>query len=247
MLINASEDSGIDVLRNKIRQFASSVSLFGNKYKVVILDEADYLNASSTQPALRGFIEEFSDNCRFLLTCNFKNRIIPALHSRCTVIDFQIDKKTLSRLCASFMSRLKFILDEESVKYKNPILAKLILKYAPDWRRILNECQRYSTNGEIGSEILLSLSDESISQLITYLKGKDFRSMRSWVTQNSDLDSSVLFRKVYDSLYEFAEPHSIPGIILTIAEYQYRAAFVSDAEINTVACLTEIMSSAKWK
>jgi len=247
LLINSSEESGIDVLRSKIRQFASSVSLMGNDYKVVILDEADYLNAQSTQPALRGFIEEFSNNCRFILTCNFKNRIIEPLHSRCTVVEFNTNKKQLAELSAGFMKRLQLILDAENVKFNNKILVDLIMRFAPDWRRVLNECQRYSSSGEITADVLIGMSDQNVAELVSYLKTKDFKKMRSWVTNNSDVDSSVVFRKIYDTLYEFAQPQSIPSVIMTLGDYQYRAAFVADQEINTVACLTEIMASSQWK
>lgn len=246
LLINASEDGNIDTLRSKIKQFASSVSLNGG-VKVVILDEADYLNAQSTQPALRGFIEEFSANCRFILTCNFKNRIIEPLHSRCSVIEFNTTKKQLSELCAEFMKRLQHVLTTEGVDYNNKILAELIMRYAPDWRRVINECQRYSSSGEITSDILVGLSDQNIAALVGYLKTKDFKNMRAWVTNNTDIDSSVIFRRIYDTLYEFAEPHSIPAVILVLADYQYKAAFVADKELNTVACLTEIMASSEWK
>ena len=247
LLINSSEENGIDVLRSKIKQFASTVSLQGGKYKVVILDEADYLNAQSTQPALRGFIEEFSANCRFILTCNFKNRIIEPLHSRCSVIEFNTNKKQLAGLAGQFMKRLQFILDKEGIKYSNKVIADLIMRYAPDWRRVLNECQRYSASGEITPYILVDMSDQNVAQLISHLKTKDFKSMRSWVTNNSDVDSAVIFRKIYDSLYDYAEGQSIPGIILILADYQYKAAFCADREINIVACLTEIMASSQWK
>jgi DNA polymerase III delta prime subunit len=247
LLINASEEGNIDTLRSKIKQFASTVSLNGGNYKVVILDEADYLNAQSTQPALRGFIEEFSSNCRFILTCNFKNRIIEPLHSRCSVIEFNTTKKQLSELCAEFMKRLQFILTSEEVDYSNKVLAELIMRYAPDWRRVINECQRYSSSGEITSDILIGLSDQNIAALVGFLKTKDFKNMRAWVTNNTDIDSSVIFRRIYDTLYDFASPHSIPAIILVLADYQYKAAFVADKELNTVACLTEIMASSEWK
>lgn len=247
LLINSSEENGIDVLRSKIKQFASTVSLQGGKYKVVILDEADYLNAQSTQPALRGFIEEFSANCRFILTCNFKNRIIEPLHSRCSVIEFNTNKKQLAGLAGQFMKRLQYILDKEGIKYNNKVIADLIMRYAPDWRRVLNECQRYSASGEITPDILIDMSDQNVAQLISHLKKKDFKSMRSWVTNNSDVDSAVIFRKIYDSLYDYAEGQSIPGIILILADYQYKAAFCADKEINIVACLTEIMASSQWK
>jgi len=247
LLINASESGNIDTLRSTIKQFASTVSLNGGKYKVVILDEADYLNAQSTQPALRGFIEEFSSNCRFILTCNFKNRIIEPLHSRCAVIEFNTTKKQLAELAAQFMKRLQHILKSEEVDFNNKIVAELIMRYAPDWRRVINECQRYSSSGEITSDILIGLSDQNIAALVHHLKDKDFKSMRSWVTNNTDIDSSVIFRRIYDTLYDFAQPHSIPAIILILADYQYKAAFVADKELNTVACLTEIMASSEWK
>ena len=246
LIVNASEEGNIDTLRSKIKQFASSVSLSGG-VKVVILDEADYLNAQSTQPALRGFIEEFSANCRFILTCNFKNRIIEPLHSRCSVIEFNTTKKQLSELCALFMKRMQTILETEAVDYNNKILAELIMRYAPDWRRVINECQRYSSSGQITSDILIGLSDQNIAALVKNLKDKDFKNMRAWVTNNADIDSSVIFRRIYDTLYDFASPHSIPAIILILADYKYKAAFVADKELNTVACLTEIMASSEWK
>ena len=246
MLINGSEESGIDVVRNKIKQFASSVSL-GGGIKVIILDEADYLNAQSTQPALRGFIEEFSNNCRFILTCNFKNRIIEPLHSRCSVIEFNTNKKDLACLAAKFLTRLKTILDTEGVKYQDKILADLIIKYAPDWRRLLGECQRYGSTGEIPSAILVGVSDKNISEVIDLLKNKDFKGMRAWVCNNASLDSTVVFRKIYDSLYDYAEPNSIPSAVLIIADYSYKSAFIADKEINMVACLTELMANVQWK
>jgi DNA polymerase III delta prime subunit len=245
ILINGSEESGIDVLRNKIKQFASTVSLSGG-YKVVILDEADYLNPQSTQPALRGFIEEFSNNCRFILTCNFKNRIISPLHSRCSVIEFNTTKKSLASLAGDFMKRLTFILKTEGIKYTDKTIAELIIRYAPDWRRVINECQRYSTSGEIPTAILVGMSDENIAELANYLKAKDFKSMRNWVVNNSSLDSSVVFRKIYDSLYDIALPASIPSAVLILADYSYKAAFVADKEINMVACLTELMGNVEW-
>jgi DNA polymerase III delta prime subunit len=246
MLINGSEESGIDVLRNKIKQFASSVSL-GGGLKVIILDEADYLNAQSTQPALRGFIEEFSNNCRFILTCNFKNRIIEPLHSRCSVIEFNTNKKDLATLAGKFLSRLKTILDKEGIKYEDKILAELIIRYAPDWRRIIGECQRYGAGGEIQPTVLLGVSDSNISEVITFLKSKDFKGMRGWVCNNTSLDSTVVFRKIYDSLYDYADPSSIPSAVLIIADYSYKAAFCGDKEINMVACLVELMANIKWK
>lgn len=246
LLINGSEESGIDTLRNKIKQFASSVSLTGG-YKVVILDEADYLNPQSTQPALRGFIEEFSANCRFILTCNFKNRIIDPLHSRCTEVNFTIPKKDKERLASVFMARLMMILTEENIPFEQPVLAELIIKYFPDFRRTINELQRYSTTGQIDSGILVNVGDVSINELVNALKLKDFRKMRSWVANNIDVEPSVIFRKLYDNMSDFVEASSIPQLVLILADYQYKNSFVADHELNTVACLTEVMAGVKFK
>lgn len=246
MLINGSEEGGIDVLRNKIKQFASSVSLNGN-YKVVILDEADYLNPSSTQPALRGFIEEFSNNCRFILTCNFKNRIIEPLHSRLAVIEFNTVKKDLAGLAAQFMERMKFILKNEDVKFNEKVLAEIIIKYAPDWRRIIGECQRHVSNGELNPLSLVGQADLGLAELVQHLKKKDFKSMRSWAANNTSLDGVVVFRRIYDSMNDIMQPNSIPGAVLVLADYSYKAAFVADKELNMVACLTELMGSVEWK
>ena len=246
LLINGSEESGIDTLRNKIKQFASTVSLQGG-YKVVILDEADYLNPQSTQPALRGFIEEFSANCRFILTCNFKNRVIEPLHSRCSVIEFNIPKKEAEVLCTSMMSRLMAILDSENVKYEAPVLAELIMKHVPDWRRVINELQRYSVSGVIDSGILVQLSDTSLNDLMIFLKEKNFKQMRKWVADNMDSEPAALYRKVYDNMYDYVDSSSIPQLVLILADYQYKNAFVADHELNTVACLTEVMAGVKFK
>jgi len=246
ILINGSEESGIDTLRTKIKKFASSVSLQGG-YKVVILDEADYLNPQSTQPALRGFIEEFSGNCRFILTCNFKNRIIQAIHSRTTVIEFNIPKKEQQNLASTMMNRLRMILDQENVEHESEVLAELVMKHMPDWRRVINELQRYSTGGTIDSGILVQLRDENVSALMGHLKEKDFKNMRKWVVENLDTDPIALYRKVYDSMGEFVSPQSIPHIVLILAEYQYKDSFVADHELNLVACLTEIMMEIKFK
>ena len=246
ILINGSEESGIDVLRNKIKQFASTVSLHGG-LKVVILDEADYLNPQSTQPALRGFIEEFSKNCRFILTCNFKNRIIEPLHSRCAVIEFNTSKAQLAELCGQFHKRLVQILKTENVPHDSKVLAELIMKFAPDWRRVINECQRYSASGQIDSGMLASLTDLNVGTLMKALKEKDFKTMRSWVVNNLDLEPTAIFRKVYDSMVDYAKPQSVPQIVLILAEYQYKDAFVADHELNLVACMTELMASAEWK
>ena len=246
ILINGSEEGNIDTLRNKIKQFASTVSLTGG-YKVVILDEADYLNAQSFQPALRGFIEEFSSNCRFILTCNFKNRIIEPLHSRCGVYEFNTNKKMLAELSMQFMKRLTWILDQENVTYDKKVLAELIIRFAPDWRRVINECQRYSLSGSIDTGILSLLSNNSVSDLIGFLKAKDFKKMRTWVTNNIDTDASGIFRKIYDTMYDTIQPNSIPRTVLILADYQYKNAFVADHELNVVACLTELMAEVEWK
>jgi DNA polymerase III delta prime subunit len=246
MLINGSEESGIDVLRNKIKQFASTVSLTGG-IKVIILDEADYLNAQSTQPALRGFIEEFSNNCRFILTCNFKNRLIEPLHSRCAVVEFNTNKKQLAGLASQFMGRLKSILDKEGVTYNEKVIAELIIRHAPDWRRVIGECQRYGSSGEIPAAILIGNSDESVAEVITHLKSKDFKSMRAWVANNAALDTSAIFRKIYDVLGDHADASGIPAAVLILADYQYKAAFVADKELNMVACMTELMANVTWK
>lgn len=246
IVINGSEEGNIDTLRTKIRQFASTVSLQGG-YKCVILDEADYLNPQSTQPALRGFIEEFANNCRFILTCNFKNRIIEPLHSRCGVIDFKFTKQQLAGLCGQFMSRLKQILDTESITYSEAVLAELIMKHAPDWRRVLNEAQRYSITGSIDEGILVTLNDKSIKDLMEAIKSKNFKAMREWVVNNIDTEPHAIFRKVYDVLGDHLKPQSIPAVILTLADYQYKNAFVADHELNVVACMTEVMAAAEFK
>jgi DNA polymerase III delta prime subunit len=247
MIINGSEESGIDVLRTKIRQFASSVSLQSRGPKVIILDEADYLNPSSTQPALRGFIEEFSNNCRFILTCNFKNRVIEPLHSRCAVIEFNTSKKQMASLANAFLKRLEFILKEEGIQYEQSVVAELILRFAPDWRRVLNECQRYSVSGKIDKGILANLSDANITLLIKALKDKDFKAGRAWVVNNIDCEPAAIFRKIYDNMTEHANPDSIPNIVVILANYQYKDAFVADHELNLVACITELMACAEWK
>ena len=246
ILINGSEESGIDVLRSKIKNFASTVSLVGGS-KVVILDEADYLNPQSTQPALRGFIEEFSKNCRFIFTCNFANRIISPLHSRCSVIEFKIPRGGAHYLAANFMKRVWSILDQESIEYDKQVIAELITKYLPDWRRILNELQRYSAGGKIDVGILSSLLDVHIDQLVGYIKEQRFTDMRKWVVDNLDNDPNTLYRKLYDSLSELLKPQDIPKAVLTIADYSYKSAFVVDQEINLVACLTMLMHQCEFK
>lgn len=246
IVINGSEEGNIDTLRGKIKQFASSVSLSGG-YKVVILDEADYLNAQSTQPALRGFIEEFSQNCRFILTCNFKNKVIEPLHSRCSVYEFNTSKKIMAGLCGQFMVRLQTILDEEGVTYNNDVIAGLISKYAPDWRRVLNEAQRYSISGKLETGVLINDNNSNYSTLFQSLKNKDFKKMRSWVVNNMDTEPSVVFRSIYDSMEGNVKPTSIPQLILILADYQYKNAFVADHELNLVACLTECMANVEYE
>jgi len=246
MMINGSEESGIDTLRTKIKGFASTISLTDAK-KVVILDEADYLNANSTQPALRGFIEEFANNCRFILTCNFKNRIIEPIHSRCSVVEFKIDSKDKQEIAATFFKRAVSILKQEQVEFDPKVVAELITKHFPDYRRILNELQRYSVSGKIDSGILVNMSEESFRGLIKLLKEKDFSEVRKWVSKNSDADTTSLFRELYDSAATTIEPNSIPQLVLILADYQYKAAFVADHELNIMAALTEIMAQCKFK
>jgi len=246
MMINGSEESGIDTLRTKIKGFASTISLTDAK-KVVILDEADYLNANSTQPALRGFIEEFANNCRFILTCNFKNRIIEPIHSRCSVVEFKIDSKDKQEIAATFFKRAVSILKQEQIEFDPKVVAELITKHFPDYRRILNELQRYSVSGKIDSGILVNMSEESFKGLIKLLKEKDFTEVRKWVSKNSDSDTTSLFRELYDSAATTIEPNSIPQLVLILADYQYKAAFVADHELNIMAALTEIMAQCKFK
>ncbi len=242
IIINGSEEGNIDTLRGKIKQFASSISLSGG-YKVVILDEADYLNPQSTQPALRGFIEEFSNNCRFILTCNFKNRIIEPLHSRCGVYEFNTTKKDLVELAGQFMKRAEYILAQEGVDYGRKDIADLIMKYAPDWRRVLNELQRRASSGETATKE----STNNYDELFQALKTKDFKKMRGWVVNNQDVDSASVFRGVYDRMQSHVKPASIPQLVLILADYQYKDAFVADHELNMVACMTEVMSAVDFQ
>ena len=246
IIINGSEESNIDTLRGKIKQFASSVSLLGG-YKVVILDEADYLNPQSTQPALRGFIEEFSNNCRFIMTCNFKNRIIEPLHSRCSVYEFAIPNSEKPAIAGAFFKRLMDILTAENVTFDKAVLAQLVERYFPDWRRVLNECQRYSVSGTIDAGVLVNLGDTNIKSLMDKLKGKDFKGMRQWVVNNIDTEPHAIFRAVYDKMADHLQPQSIPQVVIILADYQYKNAFVADHEMNVVACMTEIMAGAEWK
>ena len=245
MIINGSEESGIDILRTKIKSFASTVSLQGSQ-KVVILDEADYLNPQSTQPALRGFIEEFHNNCRFIFTCNFKNRIIEPLHSRCAVIEFKINGNK-AILATQFMGRVEHILKREGIGFEEPVVAELIMKHFPDWRRVLNELQRYSVSGTIDSGILVNLAEVNLKELMLHLKNKEFSKVRKWVVDNIDNDPVKVFRKIYEKMYEYMKPASIPNAVIVLGEYQYKSAFVADQEINLLACLTEIMSQCQFK
>ena len=249
IIINGSDEGRqIDTLRNKIKNFASTVSLTEeSNHKVVIVDEADYMNADSVQPALRNFIETFYNNCRFIFTCNYKNKILPALHSRCTVVDFRITNGQKVKTATALLKRLGKILKDEEIEFDKKVLAELIQKYYPDFRRTINELQRYSVRGKIDSGILFNLSEANHKELITVLKEKRFNDMRKWVVQNLDKEPSSLFSGIYNVLYQYLNPQSIPQAVLIIAGYQYKAAFVADQEINTVACLTEIMASCKFK
>lgn len=246
LLINGSEESGIDVLRTKIKSFASTVSLTDSK-KVVILDEADYLNPNSTQPALRAFIEEFSNNCRFIFTCNYKNRIIEPLHSRCAVVDFKIENTEKQEIAASFFKRTMCILRAENIDADQKVVAELVTKHFPDWRRVLNELQRYSVSGKIDSGILLNVTEESFKQLINNLKEKNYTEVRKWVAKNGDSDTINIFRQLYDTASANMEAASIPQLVLILADYQYKAAFVADHELNLMAALTEVMAQCKMK
>jgi DNA polymerase III delta prime subunit len=244
IIINGSEESGIDVLRTKIREFASSVS-FGGKTKVVILDEADYLNPNSTQPALRAFIEEFANNCRFIFTCNFKNRIIAPLHSRTAVIEFKLTKADRPKMAGRFMKRLSDILATENVTFDEKVVAEVLKKHFPDYRRVLNELQRYSVSGTIDEGILVNVQEVNMKELVASLKSKDFKKMRNWVVDNIDNDPNLIFRKIYDTILDDVKYPS--QLVLLLADYQYKAAFAANPEINLVACLAEIMAGMEWK
>ena len=247
LMINGSlEGRQIDVLRTTIQQYASTVS-FNGKRKFVILDEADYLNPQTVQPALRNFMEEFSRNCGFILTCNFRNRIIEPLQSRCSVVEFKFTKKDLQLLAGGFMERVENILNMEGVAYNKKVLAELIMKHLPDWRRVINELQKHSITGSIDSTILNSLSDESFSSLTKMLKEKNFSAMLKWVVDNSDIESATLFRSLYDFSVSKLSPMDQAQMILILADYQYKSAFVADHEINNVACLTEVMMKVEFK
>ena len=246
IVINGSMNGNIDTLRNEIKDFASTMS-FTNNRKYVILDEADYLNPQSTQPALRNFMEEFSKNCGFILTCNFKNRIIEPLHSRCSVVEFNIPKQDRPKVASQFFKRVGNILKEEEIVYDLTVVAKMVESYFPDFRRVLNELQRYSATGKIDTGILSNTGDASVEELVNHLKAKSFSEMRKWVAQNSDIDTTTTLRKLYDVANEKMKPHSVAQLVLILADYQYKAAFVADQEINLVACMTEIMANCEFE
>ena len=247
MMINGSEESGIDILRTKIKNFASTSSLEGGR-KYLILDEADYLNPQSTQPALRGFMEEFHKNCGFILTCNYENRLIPPLHSRCSVVNFKIPNQEKPKLAMDFFKRVKDILTQENIQFEEKVVVELINKYFPDWRRTLNELQRYSTSGKIDAGILVNLSEVNVNELIEALRRKDLQSTRKWIVNNLDNDHNRIFRTIYDTLLmHLSDDTSIKYAVHTIGEYQYKAAFVADQEINLLACMVVLMSEVKFK
>lgn len=245
LVINGSDESGIDTFRVKIKNYASSMSLAGGR-KVIIIDEADYLNPNSTQPALRNAIEEFAGNCSFIFTCNYKNRIIDPLHSRCAVVDFTLRNGEKAKMASQFMKRITNILGDEKIEYDNKVIVELIKKHFPDFRRVINELQRYSNFGKIDIGILAQIGDVPIEKVVGFIHEKNFKEIRKWIATN-DVDSNTLFRKLYDTLYEKLKSHSIPKAVLILADYQYKAAFVSDQEINTVACLTELMVECDFK
>jgi DNA polymerase III delta prime subunit len=247
IIINCSEDGNIDTLRTKIRQFASTVSLTSESKKVVILDEFDYSNANSIQPALRGAIEEFSNNCRFIITCNYKSKIIEPIHSRCTCIDFVLPSGEKPAIASKMMERCCFILDQEGIKHDKKVLGQLIMKYFPDMRRILNELQRYSVSGIIDVGILSTIAEIEIKNLMTAMASKDFATVRRWVALNAESAPQDLFRKVYDALGDYLDNQSIPEAIMVLAESQYRSAFVADQEINLMACLVQLMMTCSFK
>lgn len=244
-IINGSMNGNIDTLRNDILSFASSISLSGGR-KYVILDEADYLNPNSTQPALRNFMEEFSRNCGFILTCNFKNRIIEPLHSRCSVIEFNISKKDMAKLASQFMKRVENILSVESVEFDKAVVAEVIMKHFPDWRRVLNELQRYGATGKIDSGILVNFEEDAFKQLVEYLRDKNFSAMRKWVDTNP-IDQSTLYRKFYDAAASFMTPQGVAQLVLLLGKYQYQAAFAADPQINVSAFLTETMMKCEFE
>lgn len=245
MVINGSDESGIDTFRTKIKNYASSMSLSGGR-KVIIIDEADYLNPNSTQPALRNAIEEFAVNCSFIFTCNYKTRIIEPLHSRCAVVDFNLKNNEKAAMASQFFKRIQGILQSENVEFDDKVIAELVKKHFPDFRRVLNELQRYSQFGKIDTGILSQIGDVQLTEIIKHIKAGDFGSIRKWVGA-SDIDATVLFRQLYDALYDVLKPQFIPKAVVILADYQYKQAFVADQEINMVACLTELMVECEFK
>lgn len=245
MVINGSDERGIDVLRTKIKTYASSMSFSGGR-KVIIIDEADYLTPEA-QAAMRAAIEEFASNCSFIFTCNYKARLIEAIHSRCSVIEFKIKNGNKVKMAAGFLKRIQHILDLEKIKYDNGALVQIIQKHFPDYRRVLNELQRYAVRGEIDSGVLAQVGDVNLKELVGFLKEKDFTAMRKWVATNSDADQNKIFRQIYDAMYDIMQPQSIPQTVIVLADYQYKSAFVADQEINMVACLTTIMMECSFK
>ena len=245
MVINGSDESGIDTFRVKIKNYASSMSFSGGR-KVIIIDEADYLNPNSTQPALRNAIEEFAQNCSFIFTCNYKNRIIEPLHSRCAVIDFGLRSNEKTSMGNSFFKSIEDILKKENIEYDKKVVVELIKKHFPDFRRVINELQRYSQLGKIDVGVLSQIGDITITEIIKYMKNKEFKNIRKWVA-TTDVDPTVFFRKFYDNLIDIMKPESIPGTVILIADYQYKQAFVADQEINLMAFLTEVMMNVEFK
>lgn len=246
IVINGSMNGNIDTLRTNIQSFASTVSFNGGR-KFVLLDEADHVNPNSTQPAMRNFMEEFAGNCGFILTANYRDRIIPALRSRLSNVEFKIDKGDISKMAVGFLKRAEFILKTEKVEFERATIAELTTKFFPDFRRVINELQRYSVSGKIDSGIFFSLTDETYANLVSTLKAKNFTAMRKWVAENSDTDTATMFRYLYDNAWDLMTPESVAQLGILLNDYQYKAAFVVDQEINTAACLTEIMASCHWK
>jgi DNA polymerase III delta prime subunit len=244
MIINGSDESGIDTFRTKIKHYASAMSFAGGR-KVIIIDEADYLNPNSTQPALRNAIEEFAGNCSFIFTCNYKTRIIEPLHSRCAVIDFGLKNGEKVKLASLFHKRIESILQSEKIDFEKSVVAELIKKHFPDFRRVINELQRYSQFGKIDTGILAQIGDVSTKELVKHISSKDFGAIRKWVA-TTEIDGNTLFRKIYDAMYDVLKPTSIPKAVLILADYQYKQAFVADQEINMVACLTELMVECEF-
>jgi len=244
MIINGSDENGIDMVRNKITNYASSMSFSGGR-KVIIIDEADYLSANA-QAAFRNAIEEFAVNCSFIFTCNFKNKIIEPLHSRCAVIEFTLKASEKSSMAGQFFKTIQTILSQEDIAYETPVVAELIKKHFPDFRRVINELQRFSKFGKIDTGVLSQIVDVSLNDIMKFIKDKDFGAIRKWVASN-DIDPATLYRKLYDNLYDILKPQSIPQAVIILADYQYKQAFVADQEINLVACLTELMVSLEFK